>query len=467
MTIFTRKHFLFSLLLSLFTSSVSNAESLDLRTITAPTNYHLGLAFPGGSVHNYPIIKEAGIGIVRISASWGRIQPTEGTFDWQGFDSKIQTLQHLGLKPFITFESNANWATRADTHHIRNGEPLDINQWKSFVEAVVERYNFDGYEDAPNLNAPIQYYQAANEWISDQNRSGGWAGSTEALIDYINTAHDAVKKIDPNATFVLGGLATFNLDALLLAEGIEDFLVQQKWGHFSSTTLSAEDVQSTHIQNIINNHFRAVLFHSQYDLADAHLYGPIERDPARLNQLSTETTLPIDTIISSECGGPSLDYEDTYTDENHFHAVINRNLNLLALESPFCLWFGLGEAMSTTWGNQKVPLFDKSGQAKPGYYAYKLLAYLFDGQENITVEALESTFPWVFRIQFPESQNHTDLFIGPASSQADLISLSNNQKFDAFCVDPLTSKGDITRQTTTAIECNNGIIVLGAKLPNN
>ncbi|WP_415896462.1 hypothetical protein ACMXYX_10515 [Neptuniibacter sp. QD72_48] len=452
----------------LILSLAAKAETLpvDLKVIDVPINYSLGLAFPSGNVYNYPVVKDAGIGTVRITASWGKIQPEEGTFEWQGMDARIKALQQLNLKPFITFESNAPWATHPDTHHIRNGAPLDLNQWITFVEAVVERYNFDGYSDAPELEAPVEYYQVANEWISDQNKSGGWASSTEYLIDHINATYNAVKRFDSDATFVLGGIAAFNLDVLLLAEGIESFTVQQRWGTFSSTTMDYEDTQTEYIQGIINHHFREVLFHSQYDYADAHLYGPQERDKSRIDILAEETNLSTDKIISAECGGPSLDYEDNYSDENHFHAVIDRNLNILASGAKFCLWFGLGEAMSTTWGNQKVPLFDKNNQAKPGYYAYKLLAYLFDGQESIHVEVLTDLSSPAFKISFPTNPDKADIYIGLPSTQSELIAKSGESSFDLLCINALNSEGFITIGATNYVTCNHSVIALGAKLPS-
>ncbi|WP_415884117.1 beta-galactosidase [Neptuniibacter sp. QD34_54] len=442
------------------------AEPIDLKKLKVPLSYSLGLAFPGSDPAHYYLIKDAGIGIVRLSVSWKHIQPHKNTFNWAGLDQRIATLQRYNIQPFLTLESNATWATKANSQQVKNGSPKDLNDWHQFVTQVVDRYNFDGQNDAPKLLRPVKFYQVANEWISNKNRSGGWADSTNSLIQYINTAYVAVKASDPEAAFVLGGIASFNLDTILLAEGLANFQVQQRWSNKSQTLIRPQEAQSVGIKSILNGHVREVLSKAKYDLADAHLYGPYQRDKKRIQLIANETNLPIQKIVSTECGGPSLDYSDSYNNQDHFYAVLNRNLHLLSTGSPFCLWFGLGELMTTTWGNRKVPLFDKNNKTKPGYFAYKLLAYLFDGEGGITIEHLKDISSQAYQIKFPNSPTHPDIYVGLNIVQEKLITKLDKAEFDTLCINSLNTRGSLTRNVTNVLNCDKGIVAIGTKLPS-
>ena len=356
------------------------AAEIDLSRLLAQPNPRLGLAFPGAQTRYYPAIAQAGIGVVRVSVSWARVEPKRGAYQWIGLDDRIRALQSLGIEPFLTFESDAKWATVASTQGVKNARPSDPADWARFVRDTAERYDGDGRDDMPGLRAPVRYWQVANEWISDANRSGGWIGSAEELIAYVRTAHDAVKAASPNAVFVLGGLAAFNIDVLLVARGNQEFRVQQYWGPDSRTVLSLEDMRGPDIARIIDDRVLPVLRGAPFDMADVHLYGPEGRDPARIALIGSLTGKP---VLSAECGGPSLDYGGRYSPEAHFLAVVERNLGVLAAGARFCLWFRLGEGEGSTWGNRKTALYTADARPKPGVYAYRMLSRLIDARTQV------------------------------------------------------------------------------------
>ena len=112
-----------------------------------------------------------------------------------------------------------------------------------------------------------------------------------------------------------------------------------------------------------------------------HLYGPEDRDTLRIKHMQNLTQT---TVMSSECGGPTLDYDGVYTGQAHFGAVLERNLNTLAAGAPFCFWFGLGEAMTSTFGNARVQLYDTQEREKPGVVAYRILSRLLTPDAQVT-----------------------------------------------------------------------------------
>jgi len=134
---------------------------------------------------------------------------------------------------------------------------------------------------------------------------------------------------------------------------------------------------------IIDQRVLPVLRGAPFDIASVHLYGPESRDMARLAHMKRMTGKP---VLSSECGGPTLDYGGKYSPEAHFRAVIERNLNGFAADAKFCLWFRLGESGGTTFGNQRTGLYDKNKKPKPGVFAYRALSQLIDSKAKVSFE---------------------------------------------------------------------------------
>lgn len=344
-----------------------------------PMSPLLGIAFPG-PLKAYPVIADSGFGVVRLSAAWKHLEPSRGRFDWDGFDKRIRTMQQLGLEPFVTLESNAGWAVRPNSSRLTNGTPKDMRDWQRFVHAVVERYDHDGDRDAPGLTRPVRYYQVANEWLGAENSAGGWLGTTDELIQFINLSHDTAKKASSKTIFVQGGIASGQADRLVLYEkGLEC----QRQPNLKQCPRVKKEIggKANYVRNQGEKATR-VYQETRYDVADLHLYGPLENDIPKIQTMKRMTgNRP---ILSSECGGPSLIKRgDVYRPEDHFMAVLGRNLTALSEGLSFCLWFRLVEGRGSSKINAKVPLVASNREPKPGYYAYKLLAVLLEGAERV------------------------------------------------------------------------------------
>jgi len=367
-------------------TSGRSSPALSLADLAVQPNPRLGLAFPGGDPSYYHLVSDGGMGVVRLTVSWGRYEPREGAFDWSSLDAKVLALQQLGIDPFLTLQSDAPWGVESSTKKAVNRPPTDLSVWKRFVRTLVERYDKDGNADAPGILRPVRYYQAANEWISDKNASGGWTGTREQFIEFINATYDAVKAGDPKAVFVMGGIASMNLDVMSVREGFGSYTIHYNYSETSGVTITPEQARDPAYESLFQEVYR-VLKECRYDYADAHLYGPVEFNEARIAFMKSKCRGR--PLLSSEFGGPSRDYDSDITPEDHFMAVIEYNLDVLSRGLEFGLWFKLGENPSgTTWGNAYVPLFDTNANPKAGYWAYKLLASVMG--DLAKVERLDS-----------------------------------------------------------------------------
>lgn len=346
--------------------------------LVARPHPRMGLAFPGNRTGYYSALSGAGLGIARLNVQWKVREPSPGEFGWIGLDTRVTALIDQGIEPFLTFTSDAEWAIRPETAGINNGTPQNLDDWHRFVATTAERYA-----------DRVRYFQVANEW-DGTHAAGGWLGTTEELIDYVNTAYDAVKSNAPEAVFVLGGISSDKLDFMAVYEGRADYDVVVGAKVRTPDYIRGEQW----IADLIENHIYPVLRESNYDMADLHLYGPVERDPVRIASMRDQVAgFP---LLSSECGGPSLYYDPEFPLEQHFFEVLERNLQALDEGLEFCLWFGLAENEEGARGNSKVALFDLAQQPKPGYFAYQLLAQVLVGMETVErVDGIQAY--WIHR----------------------------------------------------------------------
>lgn len=159
------------------------------------------------------MMSEAGIQWVRFNWSWKDMQPQAGEFDYSHLDAVARdaAIHNLQLVP-ILFAVPA-WASTAPPELIaERGNlspvdrycPADINTWLTYVQNVVERYDGDGFQDAPN-SPRLAYWEVWNE----PNISAFWPPKpdVEEYLDLLVQTHTTIKSADPTAKVILGGLA--------------------------------------------------------------------------------------------------------------------------------------------------------------------------------------------------------------------------------------------------------------------
>jgi hypothetical protein len=96
-------------------------------------------------------------------------------------------------------ESNPDWAATTKKGVI---DRVPLTEYAEFVGAMVERYDGDGFNDAPG-SPKINYWEFYNE----PDRYTTWGATPEKYAAMLKAVYPAVKGANPEAKVVFGGIA--------------------------------------------------------------------------------------------------------------------------------------------------------------------------------------------------------------------------------------------------------------------
>jgi len=84
--------------------------------------------------------------------------------------------------------------------------PYDLEAYRRFVTALVERYDGDGKDDMPGLEIPIKYWEVGNEPSMQSRFNTFLQGSLEDYFKLLKVTYQAVKQADPEVKVVHAGM---------------------------------------------------------------------------------------------------------------------------------------------------------------------------------------------------------------------------------------------------------------------
>ncbi len=152
--------------------------------------------------------------------SWDKIEPTQGSYDFSGPDALVKNAQSLGVSILATIWPFAEWDQEywmgqpdwEASHGFEQELPLsrykphDMEAYKAFVKALVERYDGDGIDDMPGLTMPIKHWEVLNEpETSDWALLNFFKGDAADYLEVLQATWEAVKEADPEAVVLNGG----------------------------------------------------------------------------------------------------------------------------------------------------------------------------------------------------------------------------------------------------------------------
>ncbi len=174
------------------------------------------------------LMDEAGVGIVRTVFDWAGIEPEPGVYRWERFDRVVERLEERDIAILGILDGSASWATSApslDEPYWQKWPSEDVVAFASYVYSVVERYDGDGFVDAPG-SPVIRYWEIWNE----PNLAFFWRPQPDAeqYVRMLRLCYQVIKMADPSAVVVMGGIAGNGVSypPFALAEDERNFLQQ-------------------------------------------------------------------------------------------------------------------------------------------------------------------------------------------------------------------------------------------------
>ena len=143
-------------------------------------------------VKSIKLMKEAGVGIVRMDFLWDEIEPKKGSFDFAKYDCIVDLLVENNIEILGLLNYSASWATACSEW---NCPPEDSKLFVNYAEKVIARYK-----------GKIKYWEIWNEPDSAiyWSKQDGMKGYCELL----RQVYLAAKKINPDCKILNGGLAS-------------------------------------------------------------------------------------------------------------------------------------------------------------------------------------------------------------------------------------------------------------------
>ncbi len=157
---------------------------------------------PSSKYHNGLV--ESGTTWVRIQINWSNIEPSRTsppTYYWGSAETAFAAVlpENGGLNILGTFRYSPGWGAPAPEEPIY---PDRYDEFAEFVAATVERYDGDGFNDAPG-SPVITYWELFNE----PDRFNFWGYKGKEFSDLLKVVYPAVKAANPGAQLVFPGIA--------------------------------------------------------------------------------------------------------------------------------------------------------------------------------------------------------------------------------------------------------------------
>ncbi|HRJ40365.1 MAG: cellulase family glycosylhydrolase [Caldilineaceae bacterium] len=160
----------------------------------------------GKTVKYFPFLTESKASWLRVQIHWRSVEPlntTPNLYNWASVDGSVAAALDTQINLILTIESAPGWAA---TH--KNGpiDKVDISEFTEFMQALVERYDGDGIDDAPG-SPVVNYFELYNE--PDGHCSGvfRWGAAGDKYAAMLKAIAPAIKQANPNAKTVFGGIA--------------------------------------------------------------------------------------------------------------------------------------------------------------------------------------------------------------------------------------------------------------------
>jgi hypothetical protein len=302
------------------------------------------------------LTKEARVYWARWPLSWSQVEPVDTApdlYDFGFYDASVLSATQAGLHLVITIWNNPGWAATYANGPI---DKVDIGEFAEFAGTLVERYDGDGWEDAPG-SPTVDYWEFYNEpdagdRLRAEYGASYWGHFGAEYAQMLCAVYPVIKAANPRAQVVLGGLAYDNFEDQgggFVREFLDDVLAAGGGQCF----------------DVMNFHYYPV-FQPVWAPYGAGLSGKANYLYDRLRQYG----LADKRMICTEAGWHS-DYEST--PEIQARYVVKLFAQSLASHLDMMIWWTWIDPGGYYGANG---LLTQGLQRKPAFYAYQTAARL-------------------------------------------------------------------------------------------
>ena len=160
---------------------------------------------PYGVVHGdrAAILIEGGFKWTRVDFNWNAIEPENGTFTFDQYDSFVENCTRAGIQVLAILDYSATWASSGppDWKEIDRFPPKYMSDWEDYVFQTVSHFKDN-----------VKHWEVWNE----ENIRFFWFPKADAKAYYqlLKSAYTTAKKADPDCTVLIGGVIGFDVKYL-------------------------------------------------------------------------------------------------------------------------------------------------------------------------------------------------------------------------------------------------------------
>lgn len=160
---------------------------------------------PYGVVHGdrAALLVEGGFAWTRVDFNWNAIEPQNGTFTFEQYDSFVENCTRAGVHVLAILDYSANWASSGppDWKDIDRFPPKYMSDWEDYV-----------FQTVSHFRDKVKHWEVWNE----ENIRFFWFPKADAKAYYqlLKSAYATAKKADPDCTVLIGGVIGFDVKYL-------------------------------------------------------------------------------------------------------------------------------------------------------------------------------------------------------------------------------------------------------------
>ena len=390
--------------------------------------FGVGFCEPGTS----GIMKETGATWARQPlVMWHMGEPLPPIFGkhrykWDRLDAIVKEWTGADFNMQLVVKAHSKWASQPIEHPSKGcvvpSTPPKQKHWKDYalwIEALVERYDGDGYEDMPGLVKPVLYYEIESE----AQHKVCWDSTIEQYIKLLQTAYRAAKKASPEAKIILAGFDFGDIfDDFAPQEVIEERLKLAEEKEISFD-LVRESLKQGQFYDLVEIHWNRDYKGIYSDIGWVRQFSdkPIWAGDAASGPWIKHEVFPQAPLYSKMIGNQLTQALSNELDSRHQEVLrwqrkeqaklttkkvitgIDAGLSGIVIEN-IVDWGGEWAAMGL--GNfMFIGLLDKEGIPKPAYYTYKLVIEKIKGfssvrRLNIGGDVLQSKGKGIWAFEF-------------------------------------------------------------------